>query len=173
MTCTVPSVVTARLITSRSIAAAVGMGPRSSTLSCCSPMMSVSKTMPISQPLIEARKVSAGNHSGWTESWYGRFANRSRLGPGHQLDDLTPRRVVLDLSGRDGGDTDDRLHVGQGAGLAQDAVGDDDQFVGSVPALDVQAGVGLGDPVELGLAQRICIAAPRAPSRPGSSCWWR
>ncbi len=63
-TCLLIYLFPAKLITSRSIAAAVGTGPRSSTLSCCSPMMSVSKTMPISQPLTEARKSSVGQPFG-------------------------------------------------------------------------------------------------------------
>jgi hypothetical protein len=48
----------------------------------------------------------------------GQVANLSYIGSGHQLDDLAPGRAFLDLRGRDGGDADDRLHIGQGAGLA-------------------------------------------------------
>ena len=62
-------------------------------------------------------------------------------------------------------------HVGQGGRLAQDAVGDDDQLVGRVPAVHVEARIGFGDAVELRLAQRLVVAPAARHGLPGSNCW--
>ena len=151
----VQSSVTVRLITSLSIAAAVGTGPRSSTLNCCRPMMSVSKTMPISQPLTRpGKRPWAAIRAEPTVCR--QVATIQAAPPGDQLDDLTRARAS-DLFRCYARDADDRHHIGQGGGLAQDAVRNDDQLVGRVPALDIQAGIGLGDAVELGLAQRSAV----------------
>jgi len=117
-------------------------------------MMSVSNTMPISQPFTPARKSVAGSHSGWTDSLYRRRPRRNRagcltglLGCGDQLH-TWPRAAasriccgVMPVMPATG------LTSASVGSMPQDAVGDDHELVGGIPTFHVKTRVSLRDAV--------------------------